>query len=142
MTETEGRQWLKKLCKDRAIILQPIESSRTAIGIPDIYFRTPIVDGWIELKQTEMKMTSSYSYKIPFRPQQFEWLHKYSAFGGNAILCLFMQTEDSHLVFFIKRHNIHHEYTMKELTELSFLWRNIDNISFTDFYRMCNNVNE
>ena len=140
MTETEGRKWLRQLCKDKAIIFQPIESSRTSIGIPDIYLRTPVVDGWMELKQ--IKWNATDHYKIPFRPGQFEWLRKYSGFGGNAILCLFMEEANNNLVFFIKRHNIHLEYTMKELIELSSLWRHKSNIAFTDFYWMLNNVIE
>ncbi len=88
MLEKEMRRQLKyKMTLEMPhVLMQPIESGKTGLGIPDIYFKTMFHEGWIELK--EIIITSADRIAIPFRPGQLPWIRRYIRLGGNIILLM------------------------------------------------------
>jgi hypothetical protein len=93
MTETEGRRWFRKktrgLVSVGELMFQPIESSRTGIGVPDWWFRTRHDEGWVEEK--ELRAPLKEVVRIPWRPGQFEWMRRYVQLGGHGLLFVFVE---------------------------------------------------
>lgn len=117
MTEATFRRILVDLCRYQPDIkLQPIESSRTSIGIPDIFFRTQENEGWIELKQIIYNRIIS----VPFRPKQLEWLREYTELGGCAILATIFQVDQQDYVSLFKDYRIKTMYSDTDFVLDSF----------------------
>lgn len=84
MTEHQMYVRMKELITGQPIILQRINQQR----VPDIFFRTPKAEGWIELKVIS---TKGGIVRIPFRPGQFAWIQDYVRVGGLAeLFCIDM----------------------------------------------------
>jgi len=82
--EMRRRLKLKVLSEKLNIVFQPIESARTGLGIPDIFFKTINDQGWIELK--EIEVTSYGAVVVSFRPGQLPWARRYMRLYGKVIL--------------------------------------------------------
>jgi len=126
MTETDLRRWLKRILKQYPIIVQPIESHAHS-GIPDIFYRTSMVSGWIESKIAEV--TKDGTIYVPFRPGQINWLYSHKRLGGKTFLFLVIENRDNgHDLHIIEGYNILYAYidlcTLKQETEL--IVHNID----------------
>ena len=126
MNEAEGRQWLFKLLKNEPIILQRIESESTGIGIPDIFFRTPFLDGWIELKQVKGDYTKKQIVTIPWRKGQFEWMRRYIGMGGHGLLFVFFETTPGYKTLAVfEKDNVRKTYTPSDTWYQSLLFMDI-----------------
>jgi hypothetical protein len=90
MKGAEGklRSRLSKDLRDAGCFVQPIESSGTARGIPDLYL---VADWgyscWIELK-ANLNLSWPNARKIPFRPLQYHWLHAHHLHGGSSFVTM------------------------------------------------------
>lgn len=82
MLERDIRHWFINIMKGYPIKIQPIESHGTG-RIPDLFFRTSFIDGWIELKCIDRL---SDTITIPWRPGQYPWIRDYVKLGGLAFL--------------------------------------------------------
>lgn len=93
----ESLMWkkLKKHLEKSSILLQRIESGRTGLGIPDIYYTKSGSSGWIELKELpyEFKTSIPYYINIPFRKGQLAWISKFSSYINN--IYILMTTKDN-----------------------------------------------
>jgi len=118
MTETDGRRWLRIKLSALDVMLQPIESGGTGIGIPDQFARTREGDYWIELK---IGRYVTNGIKVEFRPGQLNWLRRYANLRGKARLLLFVPHEegkDFAWWVFCGLRGIKEFYFMNELTTL------------------------
>jgi Holliday junction resolvase len=66
--------------------VQPIESTGTGNGIPDLYVRTDVSSVWIECKQTGKE--GLFTQNISFRPGQYSWLLRHYEHGGNSAVAI------------------------------------------------------
>lgn len=66
------------------MLLQPIESPTTGVGILDLYFRTEKCGGWIELKVGHVSATGEV--KIKWQPGQLSWIKRHVALSGKTFL--------------------------------------------------------
>jgi hypothetical protein len=64
--------------------VQPIESSETAVGIPDLYLCKDGVSLWMELKALDKPWPNKQ--RLPFRPGQYGWLHTHGTHGGLSVV--------------------------------------------------------
>ena len=105
MTEHHMYLRVKELLQKESIMLQRIEQQR----VPDLFFRMPEREGWIEFKVID---TNGFKVKIPFRPGQFAWIKEYTELGGNILLfCI-----DMNAVLWITKNC----YIVKEYTIVDF----------------------
>jgi hypothetical protein len=102
MTEALGRRWLKYLFKTTNILIQPIESGTTGLGIPDLFIRTERSECWVELKQTR---NIKKGIRIDFRPGQLPWIMNYHKLGGRVFLFLFVKTDDDEVILHVIKGN-------------------------------------
>ena len=112
MLEKDMLKKLKRRIKTESInvLLQPIESGRTGLGIPDIFWKTDFNQGWIELKQ--VYVTKYGKVVVPFRPGQLPWARKYIALNGNMILLATFEntTYGKNTLIAVHGNNIMHRY--------------------------------
>jgi Holliday junction resolvase len=73
MGEAQFRGLLVRHLREDGWFVQTIESSETGIGIPDVYMIRNGCALWMELKK--MPHNWPTSYRVPFRPGQYGWLH-------------------------------------------------------------------
>lgn len=107
-TETQMYADLRKHFK--SCFLQRIETGAIFVGVPDLFFRNALGEGWIEMKILQ-RFPLYAKVKIPFRPGQFNWLQRYSRIGGNAILLIYMI--ETRLYYLFRNENIQIEYENK-----------------------------
>lgn len=70
---------------------QRIESTRTAPGIPDVYFscREPDLRGWIELKSMQRWGADDQPFDPAcWKPDQRNWMQRHHGSGGNTWLAV------------------------------------------------------
>jgi len=121
MKETDMYHKLTNKLPTKGTLLQRIEMDR----VPDIFYRTWMEDGWIELKVLNSYPKRSSIVKVPFRPGQLNWIKTYRILNGNVFL--FFYIENSLWVF--KGDTIREEYCETEMIELSCykaLWQDVD----------------
>ena len=124
MLEKTIRKEMIKEFKNKEILIQPIESSRTGTGILDLFYRTINVDGWIEFKKLN-KYPTKEIIEVPWRPGQMNWIKRYRRLNGNVFL--FFCIEDTLRIF--RDFHIQEKYTKVEMFSLSCytdLWKEID----------------
>jgi hypothetical protein len=117
MTETDGRQWLRRKLGRFNLQLQAIESGGTGIGIPDLYLRHSEGAMWIELKIGHYVGTG---IRVLFRPGQLPWLQTNVSLGGNVALLMFVPHEEGNDFswWVLKNSDIRASYTLEELATL------------------------
>jgi len=91
MLEKTIRNKMIKEFKNKKILIQPIESSRTGTGILDIFYRSIHKDGWIELKKLNQFPKRKNIIEVPWRPGQMNWIKKYRKFSTNIFLFLYIE---------------------------------------------------
>lgn len=94
-------------------MVQSVESGSTALGIPDIYFRTLKIDGWIELKNLVYPIRGHLD--VPFRPGQYAWLKRHWEMGGTSVLAI----SGVEGIWFYKGDRIQKTYTVPFTPDLS-----------------------
>ena len=85
---TEAKLYAQKLRPLRSafpVTTYRLEPGATTRSIPDVYYITPEVTGWIELKI--LKQRRDGSFYIPYRPGQIGWL-KHHIRSNNKTFCL------------------------------------------------------
>jgi len=111
MSETiSARNMISAVKKyDSSIFLQRIESGSTSLGIPDVYFATPTIGGWIENKEIERLPKLLYApVKVPFQVGQLAWIKRHLKYNDNVYLSMYVRSEVSY--FFVKGANIKEVY--------------------------------
>lgn len=91
MTESEGRQWLKRKLLRFDLQFQAIESGGTGVGIPDVYIRHNRGSLWLELK---IGHYVSHAVRVIFRPGQLAWIQKNTHLGGRTAMMMFVPHEE------------------------------------------------
>lgn len=76
MKETEMYAAMKKHLEPK-VMLQRIEMDH----VPDVFYRTPDHDGWIENKVIRVHRPGK-AIKIPFRQGQMNWIRRYRTLNG------------------------------------------------------------
>jgi len=120
MTETQGRQWFRKLMEPyitgKLLKFQPIESPSTGLGIPDWWFKTVDTEGWIEEKT--VRPVNENGVKIDWRPGQFRWMRDYVRLHGLGFLFVFTDHGMYHSLTVFMNDSIRESYSMEEFTGL------------------------
>lgn len=114
LEKTIRKEMIKRLPEDK-ILLQPIESGNTGIGILDIFYRSLHQDGWIEFKVIKNYPKRSRFIKIPWRPGQMNWIRRYRELNGNVFLFLYIENA----LWILRDFCILKQYTEPKLLELS-----------------------
>ena len=114
------RQWLIKVMRDKPILLQPIESGGTGIGIPDIFFRTRVNEGWIELKIAKI-IKGSFRIKIDWRMGQLNWISRYVSLRGKVLLMIGIE--------------ITNEFILMDMSGIRAVYADLDEMYDTAVYR-------
>lgn len=83
-SEADVRGTLTRALRANSVLVQPIESPLTGLGIPDLFVRTSKVSAWVELKfeRREPKLP----YMVSFRDGQYGWLKRHWELGGISVL--------------------------------------------------------
>jgi len=121
MKETKMYHKMVSKLSPKGILLQRIEMDR----VPDIFYRTWMEDGWIELKVLKSYPVRKTYVEVPFRPGQLNWIRSYRVLNGNVFL--FFYIENSLWIF--KGDTIREKYQETEMIELScykVLWQDVD----------------
>lgn len=135
MLETDLYQWTIRKLRGATVKLQAIESGSTGLGIPDWFYRTLTIDGWIEAKCLK---DVKEIVKIPFRPGQFSWLMNYTKLHGNALL--FVQHKEWLTIF--QGMMIQREYTIDEFLRQNVMHESLDNITKKMLYSILSRGNK
>jgi len=126
MTETEGRQWLKRKLYRFDIVLQPIESGGTGVGIPDLFMQAN-KSLWIELK---IGHYVAQGVRVVFRPGQLQWIQNHVRLGGEARMLMFTPHEEGKdfAWWVFKGQDVKPFYFMHELADkgVGYLTGNVD----------------
>ena len=74
--------------------IQDIESGGTSVGIPDKYFSSFSMQGWLELKNMGRVLRD---VEVDFRPGQYPWLRRFSR---NGTFCALLVSHDDGIAMF------------------------------------------
>lgn len=121
MLENAVKKKIKnKLEKHDNILVQPIESGGTGLGIPDLFIRTKNHDIWMELKRVDWPNGRGKTISIPWRPGQLNWIKHYISLGGLAYLCVYVNKgKHKNTVYFFKNYQILKTYSQEAFESLS-----------------------
>jgi hypothetical protein len=108
---TEGdfrSELVKKLratrINEKKLLVGPIETGTTWLGVSDIFIRTTKVGVWMELKRLYYPLPSRWT--VPFRPGQYTFLRDYYELGGTSVLAIATQ----HAIIYFMNASIQEEY--------------------------------
>ena len=125
LESTIRKEMIKELPK-KDILLQPIESSRTGVGILDMFYRSEHKDGWIELKCIkDYPKKPQVPIRIPWRPGQMNWIIDYRNLNGSVFL--FLHIKNALWVFngyCIKREYL--DFEIIGLCSYKTYWKDVD----------------
>lgn len=76
MTESKMYEALVRIKDNLPVTFHRIEPGNVTKSIPDVYYYTPNITGWIELKIIKYKPTKRM-FEIPYRPGQIGFLQKH-----------------------------------------------------------------
>lgn len=82
--EKKFSRFLVEKLRTAGWMVQPIESTETACGIPDLYLCKEGRSLWMELKVVPVAWPTKQ--RLPFRPGQYGWLHSHEAHGGRSVV--------------------------------------------------------
>jgi hypothetical protein len=126
--ETKLYRQMRDILKPYVINLCRVENS-VDVGTPDVYFYTPVSEGWIELKQIpEYPKKMDTEIQIPWRPGQLSWIKRRMSMNENTNVYLYVVVQgDLHL---FRNKNIQYTYTRRELLSKAIVLGRVNDKEF------------
>lgn len=133
MTETDGRKWVTRLMNGYPVLVQPIESATTGIGIPDLWFGSDHINTWAELKVVRF---NEKVIRPKWRQGQIPWILRALAKRVDVLLFVF---DDIGFVTVFRGGNILQEYTYEDFRALCSMRAQVKEVEAYELYRLLEN---